>query len=492
MTIAKSFSSLERPRVTFNQIAFLLLIFSFILTLWGFWASETILWNRIVYSNGEWANSLPIYLQTDLGILREMLFSNIILFTVGLLLSVLISIIIGINFFKSTRWDNNRRLLFRFLALASLFTSLMGFWIFQSVVVIKSFPAVNGGKNGLEWIEVEIGEYSSYLSLLGFIIQIFFLIVLFVTLIILFINREREIKLIKSEFNPYLFILNLLKRIPFYIVIIGYLVLTLIPVIMTIIVSLSSTADLRLYQLPTNPIYSLIKNFSSVIFAISVGDPAFATAFIYSVILGFGTGLMGLVVSLSAGYALARFKFAGNKILTFMILATQMFPGLILLIPQYVIWKDIGLLQEHLLLFGVLLAYISGAVAYCTWMMKGYFETIPIDLEEAALIDGAGRLGTFFRIAIPLAKPGMVAVLIFTFLTAWSEFVLARTFIGETAPQATLPLLFYNYQNTAAPDNPIFFELLAPYAVLVALPPVIMFLLLQKELAAGAVAGGIK
>jgi len=124
--------------------------------------------------------------------------------------------------------------------------------------------------------------------------------------------------------------------------------------------------------------------------------------------------------------------------------------------------------------------------------MKGYFETIPIDLEEAALIDGAGRLGTFFRIAIPLAKPGMVAVLIFTFLTAWSEFVLARTFIGETAPQATLPLLFYNYQNTAAPDNPIFFELLAPYAVLVALPPVIMFLLLQKELAAGAVAGGIK
>ncbi|MHA2333183.1 MAG: carbohydrate ABC transporter permease, partial [Candidatus Hodarchaeales archaeon] len=277
-----------------------------------------------------------------------------------------------------------------------------------------------------------------------------------------------------------------------YLIMIIYLLFTLIPVIITIIVSVSTTLDLRLHQLPMDPMKGLIMNYSSVMFALSIDEPAFATAFINSMILGIGTGTLGLTVSLTAGYALARFKFRGNKFTTFLILSTQMFPGLILLIPQYVIWTNLNLLEPEVLIFGVLLAYVSGAVAYCTWMMKGYFETIPLDLEEAAMIDGASQLGTFYKIAIPLSKAGMVAVLIFTFLTAWSEFVLARTFIGETNPQATLPLLFYNYQNPAAPDNPIFFELLAPYALLVALPMIILFMLLQKQLAEGAVAGGIK
>jgi arabinogalactan oligomer/maltooligosaccharide transport system permease protein len=484
--------SLDRPRITFIHIAFLGLFFSFILTLWGFWAIQTILWNRIIYSNGEWANSFPIYLRTDLNVLKEMLLSNTVLFLTGLIASGVVTIAIFVNYQWKSVWSPKHRTLFIFQGVFTFLNSLMGFWIFQSIKIIASFPASGESVSGTEWIWGNIFEFSQLLTNLGLIVQFLFVVFFVFTLIVLIINRTRKETLIKESFSIYRTTLNLLKRMPFYLVIIGYLILTLLPVVVTIIVSMSSTADLRLNTLPSKPLESVIKNFSCVIFAISVSEPAFATAFIYSIILGFGTGLMGLTVSLSAGYALARFKFAGNKILTFMILATQMFPGLILLIPQYVIWKDIGLLQEELLLFGVLLAYISGAVAYCTWMMKGYFETIPIDLEEAALIDGAGRLGTFFRIAIPLAKPGMVAVLIFTFLTAWSEFVLARTFIGETAPQATLPLLFYNYQNPAAPDNPIFFELLAPYAIIVALPPVILFLLLQKELAAGAVAGGIK
>jgi arabinogalactan oligomer/maltooligosaccharide transport system permease protein len=390
-------------------------------------------------------------------------------------------------------WNSTNRLLFKVQAFIVFACSLMGFWLYMSILVIKDLPRAGEGQSGLEWLQTDIPELSTFLFTLGIIINILFALLVILTLGMLFIKKEREEQLFKQRFSFYRLILNLIKRLPFYLVISGYLFLTLIPVVMTLIVSFSTTADLRFHRLPSTPIEAFIKNFSSVVFAVSANELGFAAAFIYSIILGFGTGILGLTVSLSAGYALARFKFAGNKVLTFMILATQMFPGLILLIPQYVLWTEFGLIQEGTLLFGVLLAYISGAVAYCTWMMKGYFETIPIDLEEAALIDGAGRLGTFTRIAVPLAKPGMVAVLIFTFLTAWSEFVLARTFIGESNPALiTLPLLFYNYQNPGAPENPIFFELLAPYAILLALPPVLLFLFLQKELAAGAVAGGVK
>jgi arabinogalactan oligomer/maltooligosaccharide transport system permease protein len=134
----------------------------------------------------------------------------------------------------------------------------------------------------------------------------------------------------------------------------------------------------------------------------------------------------------------------------------------------------------------------TGATAYCVWMMKGYFETIPVDIEEAALIDGYGKFTTFIRIALPLAKAGMVAVMVYTFLSAWQEFVLARTFIGESSPLGTLPLLFYNYQNLNAPDNPTFYELLAPYSIIVAAPVVIFYLILQSQLVSGVIAGGVK
>jgi ABC-type glycerol-3-phosphate transport system permease component len=498
MAFDSTLSTIERPKLSFIHIAFLFHVGSFILALWGFWTLETILWNRIVYSNGEWANSFPIYLRTSLESLKEMLLADVVLFSVGALAIVLISILIFYKYLRNSEWDSNKRLLFIIQTLITFFVSLMGFWINQSLSAISAFPAEEGGLSGNEWLYQEIPEFADFLGLLSIIIQIIFSILFVFSLVILVLNREREETLEERNAlrrflqNPYRYALNFVRSLPFYLVISCYLLLTLLPVFMTLFVALSTSADLRAHRLPTSPLEGFIKNFSSVIFAISVSEPAFASAFINSIILGFGTGIFGLAVSLSAGYALARFKFAGNKVLTFMILSTQMFPGLILLIPQFVIWKDLGLLEDHLLIFGVLLAYISGAVAYTTWMMKGYFETIPIDLEEAALIDGAGRLGTFFRIAIPLAKPGMVAVLIFTYLTAWSEFVLARTFIGETDPQATLPLLFYNYQNPAAPDNPIFFELLAPYAIIVALPPVLLFLFLQQELAAGAVAGGVK
>ena len=143
------------------------------------------------------------------------------------------------------------------------------------------------------------------------------------------------------------------------------------------------------------------------------------------------------------------------------------------------------------LIGGLLLASAAGSTAYCTWMMKGYFETIPIEIEEAATIDGLNRFGNFTKIAFPLAKSGLVAVLIFTFLTSWQDFILARTFL-RTVSNYTLPLLADNYENSATFDAQPFFELLAPYSILVALPVVVFFMVMQKQLASGAVAGSVK
>ncbi|MFX0092399.1 MAG: carbohydrate ABC transporter permease [Candidatus Hodarchaeota archaeon] len=482
------------PKITMENIMVFLLIFGIVLALWGFWQTEMLLWNRIKYTTGSlWENTQPIYLELSLEAIRSQLIANFLSYLIGNLIFIAISLMVLFKYVLMRKWEEKSKITVIALALCSGLAVIMGFWIQNSTRVIAGLPAYEEGlQSGSEWINADIGDLRSLFDFLSLGFEIIFAITLVIAIALLIIHREREEILVKEPFSFNKFLTQLLENLPFYLVLIVYLLFTLLPVFLTLFVSISSVVEVRQGIFPQNPLDSLLLNYSSVMFALSKDEPAFITAFIYSVVIGLGTGILGLAVSVSAAYGLARFRFKGNNILTFLILATQMFPGMILLIPQFVIWFNLGLLREEMVLFGVLLAYASGATAYCTWMMKGYFETIPIDIEEAAIIDGAGRFGTFTKIALPLAKPGMVAVLIFTFLTAWQEFILARTFIGETNPRATLPLLFYNFQNTAAPDVPVFYELLSPYAILVALPVVVFFLLLQKELAKGAVAGGIK
>jgi len=311
-------------------------------------------------------------------------------------------------------------------------------------------------------------------------------------LAIIFLIGNREKKAVKPGMKQNVgdVIRNILLNIPFYLILIFYLIFTLLPVYLTLKISISTFSGVFSSEVK-EPIKAFIINYSSVIFTVSENETQFGSAFLRSLFIGIGTGAIGLLFAVTAAYALARFKFRGNKFFTFLIISTQMFPGLILLIPQYLIWSTLGLLEEKFVILGVLLASATGATAYCTWMMKGYFETIPIDIEEAAFMDGAGKVGTFVKIALPLVKSGMVAVLLFTLITSWQDFVLARTFIQVETKQ-TLPLLFYNYQNMATSDAPVYFDLVAPYSIIVALPIVTFFMLLQKTLALGAVAGGIK
>lgn len=510
------------PKLTtknWDYLSFFLLLFGFILTLVGFWETETVLWNRIKYTTGsgsQWSSANPIYLNTPLSQLTLLLIRNIIYYIIGNFLILIIAAITIYQYILKKSWFKTSKILLGILAIFSLFAGVMGFWLSYSLIVLETLPPMGGTISGYEWIRGDIGIQSAIIEGFSFTFLISSLITLFVPIYIIFKNRHQirsnaselsvvlenaeEISLLKGEKskkkslkNSYKSSLkNIVKNIPLYFILILYLIFTLFPVYLAVMASLSTPFEINRGRSPSDPIGSMIMNYSSVMFTVGVDEPAFRNALFNSLFIGFGTSFLGLALSVASAYALARFKFRGKSIMTFIILSTQMFPAIILLIPQYVIMSQLGLLERDVVLFGLLLVMATGSTAYVTWMMKGYFETIPVDIEEAAYIDGYGKLSTFIKIVIPLAKSGMVAVMVFTFLSAWQEFVLARTFIGETDPRATLPLLFFNYQNLNAPDNPTFYELLSPYSILVAAPVIIFYLLMQRQLVSGVVAGGVK
>lgn len=494
-----------------EYISLFLLVFGFILTLIGFWEIETILWNRIIYTTGsQWKNVNPIYLNTPISTIISLLIKNIIYYFLGNYLIILSTAIMINQLLKRKSWSKKSKYFSALLLVFGLAAALMGWWlkysfnVIENLVVIKDLESV---EVGYEWIRVELGVYSAIIEVISLIFWISSLILSIIIGYVIFKlwhqNRLRNLKNVsllnkeegkeKSLNNSFKsFLQNLAKNIPFYLIILGYLAFTLFPVYLAIMSSFSTPDEISSGKPPNDPLETMILNYSSVLFVVQKATPSFRTALAISLFLGIGTSVISLLISVTSAYALARIKFKGKTVLTFVILSTQMFPAIILLIPQFVIMSELGLLARNVVLFGVLLIMATGATAYVTWMMKGYFETIPPDIEEAAYIDGYGRFSTFIKIVIPLAKSGMVAVMVFTFLTAWQEFVLARTFIGQSDPRATLPLLFYQYQDLTAPDVPTFYELLSPYAIIVAAPPVIFYMILQKQLVGGVVAGAVK
>ncbi|MHA2363021.1 MAG: carbohydrate ABC transporter permease [Candidatus Hodarchaeales archaeon] len=480
----------------FKYLGTILTVFGFFFLFGGFWSGQQILWNRTPYTIGQWINSNPILaeklvqdLKPELFIAFSALFFGSILYLIGIL-------ILGYSFYKTKPFSIRS---WSFLTLSTTFTSLIGFWIYISMNLKTDLPT-----NPTAWLGNDLPEMKFLFELVGLLNLIIHMIItlIYALYLIYSIFKIKRAEETKRKVAKQVQVTNPLHLFGFYFVMALYLLITLIPVFLTLIVSMSSPSDLEKYRqvgnrdffpFPTNIIYSMAINYSSVLFVQkSTTDPSFTSAFFISLFLGLGTASIGLVMSLTSAYALARFRFYGRAKFTFSLVAIQMFPGIILLIPQFLIWTHLGLLDKDIRIFGVLLALTVGAIGYSTWMMKGYFETLPKDLEEASLIDGANVFTTFYNIAIPLAKPGMVAVFLFTFLGAWNDFLLVRTFIGENRPDSTLSLLFYNYQDTTRSDLPVFYELVASYSILMGLPVALIFMALQKYLAAGATAGAIK
>jgi arabinogalactan oligomer/maltooligosaccharide transport system permease protein len=221
------------------------------------------------------------------------------------------------------------------------------------------------------------------------------------------------------------------------------------------------------------------ENYRRVVF-----DTSFPTWFLNSLVVAAFTMVIGIAMSATAGYALSRYNFPGKRSLMWTFLVTQMFPVAILIVPIYTIMANLGLIDTKA---SLIIAYCTVAVPFCAWMMRGYFDTIPRDLDEAAALDGLGPYGTFWRVILPLARPGLAVTAFYTFLTAWGEVAYAIAF---TLSEENLTL-GAGLQQFVPQFNPQW-DLLTAGAVLIMLPASVIFYFAQKHLVAGLTAGGTK
>ncbi len=214
------------------------------------------------------------------------------------------------------------------------------------------------------------------------------------------------------------------------------------------------------------------------------GELLFLRHALNSLIVALSTTIVGVILSCTAAYALSRFRFPGRKVGLTTFLVVQMFPATLLLLPLYVILDKLGLLNS---LVGLVLVYSTTAIPFCVWTLKGYFDTLPRELEEAARIDGASTWMIFRKIILPLARPGIAVTALFSFMTAWNEFIMASTFMTDES-KYTLPVLIQSSVGQFSADWGLF----AAGAVVTSIPVMVAFYVLQKYLVGGLTAGAVK
>jgi ABC-type glycerol-3-phosphate transport system permease component len=215
----------------------------------------------------------------------------------------------------------------------------------------------------------------------------------------------------------------------------------------------------------------------------AVIDAGFGQALRNSLIVATGTTVAGVAVAALAGYALARFDLPLRRYLLLMVMAVQMFPLVVLIIPLFVVMKALGLLDSWV---GLIVAYLSFTTPLAVWLLRSFFETIPKDLEEAAMSDGATRFGAMVRVIFPLAGPGLAATAIFSFIAAWNEFLFALTFVKKENLR-TLPVALSAFVGRSQAD----WGLIMAASVLFTVPVVLFFLAVHRRLTTGMVAGSV-
>lgn len=194
--------------------------------------------------------------------------------------------------------------------------------------------------------------------------------------------------------------------------------------------------------------------------------------------------ILSVVISMYAAYALARIQFAGRYAFGLLMLVTQMFPHILLVLPLFLIIQRIGLLNTHAAL---IIAYTAFSLPFTIWLLRGFFESIPEELEEAAAIDGASQLMTFHRIILPLAGPGLAAVTMFGFIRGWNEFLFALVFL-QSRELFTLPIGLANFQE----EYTFRWDLIMAGAGIITLPVLFLFLLMQRFIVQGLLGGAVK
>lgn len=196
------------------------------------------------------------------------------------------------------------------------------------------------------------------------------------------------------------------------------------------------------------------------------------------------TTFLGVAFASTSAYALSRFQFRGRNMMLFSLLTTQMFPPTMLILPFYIILSKLQLIDSFL---GLFLIYSSTALPFCVWQMKAYYDTIPKELEEAAVLDGCSRWMTFYKIILPVSAPALVITALFSFMASWSEYVIAAVVLQD--PQMyTLPLGLRSFQASLATQ----WGLYAAGALIVSVPVLVLFISISRYLVSGLTMGSVK
>lgn len=211
----------------------------------------------------------------------------------------------------------------------------------------------------------------------------------------------------------------------------------------------------------------------------------FLTYFVNTLIVSLATTLLSIVVAVFAGYAFSRFQFPGKGPLFIVILASQMFPLTLIVVGIYVLFNQLNLLDTYL---GLILAFTSFSLPFAIWMMEGFFNTIPRDLEEAAMVDGSGRFGTLFKVILPLTRPGIIAVGVYSFLNSWNNLLFALSLTSSQDMRMIAPGFLLTYVG----EFQYFWADAMAGSVIVTLPMIVIFIMLQRHLVQGMTAGAVK
>lgn len=281
---------------------------------------------------------------------------------------------------------------------------------------------------------------------------------------------------------------RLANRTGLYLLVVGIIAFSLAPVVWTFISSISKPVELLSVPPHWVPHEPTLENYVNILHPVKRGLELaayeFNRALLNSLIAAGATTALCLAVGALAAYAYARLDFPGRNASFLLIVFTQMLPSVALVVPLYVLFFRLQLLDT---LTGLILVYSTFTLPFVVWVMRSYFEAIPKDLEDAARVDGCGRLQALFHVILPLAGPGLVATGTFAFLGAWGEFFLTVVLVS-TLNSKTVTVVISEF---SAKYKPVW-ELMSTAGILASIPPILLALIFGNLLVEGLTAGGVK
>jgi multiple sugar transport system permease protein len=281
---------------------------------------------------------------------------------------------------------------------------------------------------------------------------------------------------------------NLLSRPVLWTLVLLYLIYTMLPIFWLFLSTIQTQASLLTLPPRIIPSEVTVQNYIDIFkpaaFGENSGQSTFLLALRNSVAVSVGTTLVAMVFGTLAAYAFARFNIPRKRTLLLIVLGSQLLPAISIIIPLFRIFRGVGLLDT---LTALILAYATFSIPFVVWIMAGYFQTVPRELEEAARIDGATRFQSFMRVALPLAAPGLGATAIFTLLNAWDEFFFALIF-SSTYAAKTLPVALAEFIGR----HSLNWGLLVTGGFIASLPPIVLSLVFYRYIVSGLSAGGLK